>query len=815
MTDSIQLNLDVLLPTMDAHDDCAELLTGYFATTKGIEKAHLTDKNGQSQLCIHYDANLINLDAIKRLAREAGAQVTERYRHEQLPFTGLNVADAATGVEQILTGLAGMLHARVSYAAGLIFVAYDSQILQHDAIVSALAAIGVRILPSSKTSAPHHSHAHDDDHQHKHSAHHGHDHGSAPAFLPHWLQERWSLFLVGLAGLFFLIGWLGETFAGLDSKVALIFYILAYIAGGYDVASHAIPALFKGKFDTDILMLTAAAGAAILGEWAEGAFLLFLFGLGHAGEHYALDRARNAVNALGELLPSKAQRKQGEQWVEVEVEALQIGDVVLVRPGDRFPADGTLLSGETSIDQSSITGESVPIFRKRGEEIFAGTINLDTAVEVEVQRAAEDNTLSRVMRLVAEAQSQQSPTQQFTERFTAWFVPAVLIGTVLFIAIPTLAGWSSFEASFYRGMLLLVAASPCALAVGTPAAVLAGIAQAARNGILIKGGAHLENLGGLQSIAFDKTGTLTSGDFTVTEVKVYEGATVDELVRVAGAVEQQSNHPLAQAIVRDAQKRQLSLPSADPLQNHAGLGVQSAVNGEAVYIGTAKLMRDAAKITPSPAMKRDAAALIEAGHTVSFVSRGAKILGLIALADTARPDVSKVMQQLRQAGIQNLVMLTGDNQAVAQQIAQQVGLTEVKAELLPEDKLTQIEQLKARYGAIAMVGDGVNDAPALATATVGIAMGGAGTAVALETADVALIEDDLNRLPFAVGLSRASLRIVRQNLVISLGIIGLLILSSVLAILPLSGAVFVHEGSTIVVVANALRLLAYGKPIQA
>lgn len=337
----------------------------------------------------------------------------------------------------------------------------------------------------------------------------GHDHGSTPDFLPHWMQERWTILLVAAAALFLAVGFFGERFLGLPAQVAFLFYLLAYVAGGYDVATHALPGLLRGQFDTDVLMLAAATGAAILGEWVEGAFLLFLFALGHAGEHYALDRARNAVSALGALMPKTARIRQDDQIKEIPVEAVQIGQIVVVRPGDRIPVDGEISTGESSIDQSPVTGESVPVEKRPGDPVYAGSINQDAALDVRVTKLAKDNTLSRVMQMVQEAQSQQSPTQQFTQRFTRWFVPAVLVFTVLVALLPPLLGWDSWSSSFYRAMLLLVAASPCALALGTPAAVLAAIAQAARNGVLIKGGMHLENRGGLRVVAFDKTGTIT------------------------------------------------------------------------------------------------------------------------------------------------------------------------------------------------------------------------------------------------------------------------------------------------------------------
>jgi len=608
---------------------------------------------------------------------------------------------------------------------------------------------------------------------------------------------------------FFLAGWLGETFFGLPENVALIFYILSYIAGGYDIATHAIPGLVKGKFDTDVLMLAAAAGAALLGEWTEGAFLLFLFSLGHAGEHYALDRARRAVNALGELMPKTARVKRGDEIVELPVEQLLVSDVVVVRPGDRIPVDGSIALGRSSIDQSAITGESVPVEKGAGEEVFAGTINQENALDVTVTKLAQDNTLSRIMQMVAEAQEQQSPTQQLTQRFTARFVPAVLIVVLLVMVIPPLAGWMPFQESFYRAMLLLVAASPCALAIGTPASVLAGIAQAARNGVLIKGGVHLENLGALNVLAVDKTGTLTEGRFEVTDTVALNGSGPDEVLSIAGAVEQQSNHPLALAVVRAAQEKGLDLPAAGGLENVVGRGVKSEVDGRPVLIGSLNLFRETDGHALDEEVIRTVDRLENEGKTTMAISHGGQFLGVLALADRPRPGVKETLKKLRDLGIQKVIMLTGDNEAVAKQIAEEVGVTDVKAGLLPENKLETIQALQREYGQVAMVGDGVNDAPALATATVGIAMGAAGTAVALETADVALMADDLGKLPFAVGLSRASRAIIRQNLAIALGVIALLLLTSVLGLVQLSGTIILHEGSTIIVVLNALRLLRY------
>jgi Zn2+/Cd2+-exporting ATPase len=800
----LQLDLPLILPGIDERDSCIHLLTDRLTATKGIEEAHITHDNGTAQLCLHYDPNLVSLRTVERLVQDAGAQVTDRYRHEQIPITRMDAADAAVTLNQILEKLPGMLHTQVNYAAGMAFVAYDSDVLARPAIEKAIRGMGVKVLASTPDK-PEPTPAAESEHE----SHASHDHGRAPTFLPHEMQERWPLILVTLAGFFLVIGWAGERWFGLPTGVALTFFWLAYLAGGYDIASHAIPGLLKGKFDTDVLMLAAAAGAAILGEWAEGAFLLFLFSLGHAGEHYALGRARNAVNALGALMPKTARVKRDDQIVEELVTALRVGDIVVVRPGDRIPVDGEIASGTSAIDQSPITGESMPVEKGPKDEVFAGTINQSAALEIKVTRLAKDNTLSRVMQMVAEAQSQQSPTQQFTQQFTAWFVPAVLGVVLLVILVPPLVGWLPWRDSFYRAMLLLIAASPCALAIGTPAAVLAGIAQAARNGVLIKGGVHLENLGRLQVMAFDKTGTLTEGKFKVTDIQPLNGISVDDLLGVAAAVEQQSTHPLAQAVVQTAQAKGLTLPIANGLENIPGRGVRSQIDGEPVLIGSLKLFAETPGHALEESVTKAVAQLEQAGRSTMVISRNGRFLGILGLADVPRPQVKEILTSLRQLGIQKLIMLTGDNQAVAQRIAQEVGVTDVLAELMPEDKLTTIQRLQREHGAVAMTGDGVNDAPALAAATVGIAMGGAGTAVALETADVALMADDLSKLPLAVGLSRASRAIIQQNLVISLGVIGLLILTSVVGWVQLSGAVILHEGSTIVVVLNALRLLAY------
>lgn len=653
----------------------------------------------------------------------------------------------------------------------------------------------------------HKNHVHDDHKGGGCGGHAGHNHGPADPNA-NWFVRNPEMSQSLLSGLLIAIAYAGQRYFGLTDAVAIGLYVLAYIAGGLDLARHTVPTVLRGRFDVEFLMLVAAAGAAALGEWFEGALLLFLFSFGHALEHFAMDKARNAIAALGKLTPKTALVRREQKEIEIPVEELRVGDTAIIRPGDRVAVDGKIASGRSSIDQSPITGESVPVEKNNGDTVFAGSINGDGALEVEVTRLAQDTTMSRVIKMVEEAQSQKSPTQSFTDRFETIFVPIVLAIVVLAAVVPPLLGWLTWKVAILRALSTLVAASPCALALATPAAVLAGIAQAARNGVLIKGGVHLENLGTLQAIALDKTGTITRGKPAISDILTND-VEEKELLRIAGAVETRSTHPLAQAVVRRAKEEALDFPASGELQNLQGRGVQSEVEGQLVRIGNLRMFEEAEIAVPQ-GLADKAHELSESGKPIMIVSRGEQILGVLALADEIRAESRDSLDKLRAMGVPNLIMLTGDNQRVAKTIAQTAGVTDFRGDLLPEDKVSALKDLLQKYGQVAMVGDGVNDAPALATATVGIAMGAGGTDVALETADVALMGDDLAKLPFAVGLSRQSRSIIKQNLWVSLGVIALLMPSTLFGFAGISLAVIFHEGSTLIVVANALRLLRYG-----
>jgi Cd2+/Zn2+-exporting ATPase len=780
-----EIDLPLLLPDVpDQHDACVGRLESLLADRQGISRAHVKQDGGATPtLCVHYDPGVISLAQVERLARAAGAEVTGKYGHEVVPIRVVGGEDAASRIESELSAVPGVLAASVSLPAQVARVEYDKNRTSAEEIARALGELGA----SAKEVAPRVQ---------------GHKDGVT------WYGRHKELVWSLIAGVLLATAWAGERFAGLPSSVAIAIYVASYGFGAFDLVGHTVKSLKKGHFhfDIDLLMLLAALGAAVLGEWAEGAFLLFLFSLAHALEHFALDRARGAIRALSDLAPPRARVVKDGREIEVPVEEVKAGDVIVVRPAERIPVDGKVRSGRSAVDQAPITGESVPAEKEPGAEVYAGTINGQGALEIDTTRAAGDRTLDRVIKLVSEAQTQKAPTQQFTDRFESVFVPTVLVCDLLLIVAPPLLGFWTWQTSFYRAMSLLVAASPCALALGTPAAVLAAIAQAARKGVLIKGGAHLENLGTLRAIAFDKTGTLTVGKPEVAELAPAPGVDQNELLKVAAAVERRSQHPLAQAVVRRAEAEKLGLPEAGDLESVTARGVRSMVDGKPVEIGSLKLWEG----RDIPADVRQAVETLQAkGQSIMAVRHGNRWLGVLGISDRPRGGAKEVLERLRGMEIRPLVMLTGDNRGVGDAIGKEVGVDEVKADLLPEDKVTAIRTLISNHGQVAMIGDGVNDAPALANATVGVAMGGAGTAAALETADVALMGDDLAKLPFAVGLSRAARGVIRQNLYIALGVIVVLILATTTGYFGIGPAVFVHEGSTLVVLANALRLLVY------
>jgi len=599
--------------------------------------------------------------------------------------------------------------------------------------------------------------------------------------------------------------------------VANLFYATAYLTGGYFGLMAGLESLRNLTIDVDLLMVLAAVGAALVGAPFEGAMLLFLFSLSNVLQAYAMDRTRNAIRALMALRPAEATVRRDSRMVTLPIEDILVGDRMFVKPGERLALDGRIIEGRSSLDQAAITGESIPVAKEPGDTVLAGSINQRGSLEVEVTRLAEDTTLAKLIKMVEEAQGQKAQTQRFIEKAEQYYALGVIVMTAVAIVLPLFFLDEPFNTTFYRAMTLMVAASPCAIVISTPATVLSAIGNGARKGVLFKGGVYVERAADIKVLAFDKTGTLTEGKPRVTDVVVcdahWDG---DEaaLLRLAAAVEAKSEHPLAQAIVAAAQERGQSWVEATEFHSETGLGVRAAVDGRQIAVGNRRYYTDWVMDG-----LENATAVLEQfqddGKTsviiadITETTRRAHVLGVLAIADMLRPDVANVIKRLKKLGVEHIAMLTGDNERVAAAIARQAGVDAHYAELLPQDKMRLLQELTEQYGPVAMVGDGVNDAPALATAEIGIAMGAAGTDVALETADIVLMSDDLGKIPYVIGLSRKTRRTLVQNLVFAIGMI-LVLISAVLGFglaLPLS--VIGHEGSTVLVSLNGLRLLGY------
>ena len=815
MTEKTKLDIALLLPAVpDARDACVRRLGDILTAKKGIETAHLVDtiRGGVNQICIHFDPEQLSMGEVRELAIRAGAELDQQFGHLLLNSQTM-YARQSSSFEARAKEIPGILDAAVS-PTGLLKIEFDRKVTNEDSIRAALRKIGVPLTDApvaavegdrlgTKPKTPAEAHEH--------------EHGG-------WLGEKTELLFAGICGVLLVTGWLVSTFTSTSPWVPWSVYLAAYVFGGYFTFREALENVLARRFEIDFLMLVAALGAASLGEWTEGALLLFLFSLGHSLEHFAMGRAKRAIEALAELAPQKALVRRGGNTEEISVDLLKVADVVIVKPNERIAADGFVIKGEGSVNQAPITGESVPVDKRpvadlqqaaanpdrlaAAHRVFAGTINNSGALEIQVTKLASESTLARVVQMVNEAETQKSPTQRLTDTFERRFVPTVLV-----LVVVLLFAWmvidEPFSKSFYRAMAVLVAASPCALAISTPSAVLSGVARAARGGVLVKGGAPLEILGKVKIIAFDKTGTLTEGKPQLTDVVCAEGVTEAELLSVTVAVELLSDHPLAAAVVTGGKARMQNLPvlQAHDVQSITGRGVKAMVDDQVVTIGKESLFSESKSSALPPAILETLNQLKASGRTTIIVHRGDKYLGVIGLMDTPRSSARSVIARLRKLGIQKMIMLSGDNQQVANAVAKNISLDEALGDLMPDDKVTAIRKLSENVS-VAMVGDGVNDAPAMVNATVGIAMGAAGSDVALETADVALMADDLNHLPFAVGLSRQTSRIIRQNLWLSLGMVAFLVPATILG-LRLGPAVLLHEGSTMLVVLNALRLLRY------
>ena len=657
-----------------------------------------------------------------------------------------------------------------------------------------------------------------------------------PRKLSFLASADWQMGLTAVCALAGLAGAAAGRW-GPDPHWRIPLYVVSYLSGGWGPTRELLANIFRKQLDINLLMIAAAAGSAALGHWGEGAVLLFLFSLSGTLERYTMERTARSIESLIELRPDTALVVRAGREVRVPVESIAVGERVRTLPGERFAVDGTIEEGETAADESTLTGESAPVTKRPGDRVFAGTVNVHGAPLVRVEKMPDETTISTIVRMVQEAGRAKSTSERFVERWQRPYVIAVFAGSAVAALLPPLLLHANWNEAWYRGLVLLVAASPCAVVIASPAAMLSAITHAAQHGVLFKGSIHLERLGEVGALAMDKTGTVTEGKPRLTDIRVVEGSVDEnELLLLAAAIEARSEHHIARAVRQEAERRGLAPPSVTEFESHSGEGVHGHTPDYWVGVGREPLFARHG-VTLSPALLAATAGLRAEGRTALIVvvrrqgngpngvPRSAAgsgpdstlpgnevAAGILGVADVVRPRARAAIAACRKLGVGHIVMLTGDHASVAVAIGREIGVDEVRAGLLPDQKVAAIRELKAVWPTLAMVGDGVNDAPALATATVGIAMGGAGTDVALETADVVLMRDDLKGIPFSLWLARRARRVVTQSLTFSFCMIGLLVITTLLGILPLWLAVVAHEGSTLLVIANGVRLLGEAHP---
>jgi Zn2+/Cd2+-exporting ATPase len=754
-------------------------------------------------MTIDFDPGVISDEKVRQVAEKIAPIGHQQYCRTILRLGGRASGAAEQKLEKKAQKIHGIRRARATFLGGVMTVTFDDARLSETQVIERVRETGAPVKPYSVEAEQRPE--------------------TLRAWLGYWIAgERLEVVFTVLTFVFMITGW---ATARLGVSWHDVFYVGAYLTGGYFGVRAGIQSLRQWTIDVDLLMVLAALGAAVVNAPFEGAMLLFLFSLSNVLQAYAIDRTRKAIKSLMKLRPEKALARRDGGTVMLPVGDLVVGDVLVVRPGESIALDSMIIEGTSAVDQSSLTGESMPVSKKAGDPVFAGTINQTGGLEVRVTKLAKDSTIEKLVRMVEEAQSEKADTQRFLDRAEQFYAAGVILFTIALIVVPILFMKEAFQPAFYRAMTVMVVASPCALIISTPASILSAIGGAARRGVLFKGGVHLERAATIKVVAFDKTGTLTEGKPRVTDV-VVEGRVVNfhgepgapalALLQLAAAVEARSEHPLAHAIVTESRQRGLAQRECAGFQSSSGKGASGLVSGRRIAVGNARYFA-AQNICIPGDFAQQVATLQDEGKTSVIIGEidegtgGARLLGAIAIADVLRADAVSVVRQLKANGIERVVMLTGDNTRVARAIAGQAGVDEFHADLLPEDKVRVIKELKT-IGPVAMVGDGVNDAPALATATVGIAMGAAGTDVAMETADIVLMSDNLQNIVFALALSRHARRVIYQNLSFAMAVIVVLIVSALGFSLLLPIGVIAHEGSTVLVCLNGLRMLGFRMP---
>ncbi|MDF2570126.1 MAG: cadA [Sporomusa sp.] len=760
--------------------DCAAKVEKAVRRLAGVADVRMNFTAGKMK--VNYDEHVLGIDEIVNVVNGFGyratlpkvTQAVTGYHKTIFRLSGLDCADCAAKLEKRVAGLAGVHTVLLNFGAGKMTVEHN--VTDRD-IIEAVQQAGYQAVNDS-------------------------DAGKAVAKEQDWWQKPRMLATI-TSGLLLAIAMVVE-WIGVAEQTVVGLYILTMVVGGYHVAKSGLYGLRSMTLDTNFLMVIAVIGAAAIGEWSEGATVVFLFSLGNALQAYTMDKTRNSIRALMELAPREALVRRDGNELRLQVEDIVVGDVMIVKPGERLAMDGTVVSGSSTVNQAAITGESMPVEKQAGDSVYAGTVNEQGALEIIVTKLAEDSTLAKIMHMVEEAQAEKAPMQQLVDVFAKYYTPAVIVAAVVLTIVPTLFFNEPFDLWFYRALVLLVISCPCALVISTPVSIVSAIGNASRHGVLIKGGAYLEQIGKIRAVAFDKTGTLTVGKPMVTDVVKLAGKLdTKEILILAAAVEKWSEHPLAEAIV--AHTGNQSLPPVTRFKALVGRGAQADLDGRTIYVGNQRLFEELGCLLA--AHESSLSLLEQQGKTVMLVGTATEIYGAIAVADTLRDNSSEAVAAIKAAGVQHVVMLTGDNRRVAQAVAGKLGLDAFYSDLLPEDKATTLKQLISQYGSVAMIGDGVNDAPALATADVGIAMGVAGSDTALETADIALMSDDLSKLAYVMELSRKTVAVIKQNITFSLVLKLLFVLGTFVGFVNLWLAVLADTGAAVLVTLNGMRLV--------
>lgn len=794
--------------------DCAKDVQKAVSSMPGVQSAEVNF--GAQKLKVVHNNNEASIEEISKVLSKIGHPATVLSENREsnktsssspvitstLKVSELCCPDSAKDVKKAVSSMPGVQSTEVNFNAQKLKVVYNSNETSLEQISNILSKIGhpvtsvktenvenAKAAPSENVEAP---------------SEYAKNAKVAPSITPWWKETK--NVLLAISAMITVLTLIAEwTHIGLPETWAKVLYGAAVIIGGIFPAKKGLSSLKHGRLTINTLLVVGAIGAIYLGLWEEASLLVVIFSLGEVLESYAVDKARGSIQALISLAPQEATVLRNGKELRIPIEQVNIDEIVLVKPGEKVSVDGVVVSGTSAIDQSSITGESIPVEKHAGDEVYASTLNGRGALEIKVTKLAEDSTLSKIVELVENAQMKKGNAQNFSERFGAIYTPFMFVLAIIMAIVPPVFFGQPFDAWLYRALVVLVVSCSCSLVLSVPIAIVAGVGNAAKNGVLVKGGIHMETAGKVQVVAFDKTGTLTTGKPTVTDLVALGSISDEKLLKIAGTLEVRSEHPLADAILKLISEKGLELETIDEFMSITGRGAKGMIDGEQYYIGNPRLFKEIGVSVEGHIKQIES--LQDEGKTVILVGNSKQILGMIAVSDQPKENARKAISKLKELGIKKIVMLTGDNKVTGEAIGRGIGVDEVKAELLPEDKIRAIKALQEGHRTVAMVGDGVNDAPALAQADVGVSMGVAGTDVALETADIALMADDLDQLVYMVKISRKTVSIIKQNIAFSLALVVFLVISALLGWMPLTTGLIINEASALVIIANGVRLL--------